>query len=468
MKNRTYLSLLFFLVAVACYAQVPTTINYQGFLAKPNGDPVDNNQSFTVKFSFLDIAGSPIVALGTREVVVQPVNGLFTAVIGSGSTVNNQPLPTTAWSQPIKIQLSVNNVDVGTPVSLTSVPYAFMASTVNAANISGSAASLPNTLLDTDLQDLADGTLSGAKVGTGIEAANITTGTISNAVLDDDLDDLVDGSLSGSKVGTGISATNITIGTLSGSLVGTGVSASNVTTGTLPNGVLDADLQDLADGSLAGSKVGSGIDAANITTGTISNAVLDDDLDDLVDGSLSGSKVGTGIDAANITTGTISNAVLDDDLDDLVDGSLSGSKIGTGISAANVTTGTLPNTVLDAEIQDLADGTLAAINVDGFTKLGSDAPVVKMKKLTGTTSGSASGTVGINHGLTSTKVLDVAVMVEYSAGNFVPSDFISNAGYNFNWYLTPTQVVVANIDNAEGTSTNVRGKNIVILITYEQ
>lgn len=40
--------------------------------------------------------------------------------------------------------------------------------------------------------------------------------------------------IGGSKVGTGISATNITTGTLTGSLVGTGINATNITTGTVP------------------------------------------------------------------------------------------------------------------------------------------------------------------------------------------------------------------------------------------
>ncbi|MBD3320873.1 MAG: hypothetical protein GF350_07250, partial [Chitinivibrionales bacterium] len=50
-------------------------------------------------------------------------------------------------------------------------------------------------------------------------AADITSGTIDNARLDTDLQDLADGSLSGSKVGYGISASNISSGTLSGSRV---------------------------------------------------------------------------------------------------------------------------------------------------------------------------------------------------------------------------------------------------------
>ena len=90
---------------------------------------------------------------------------------------------------------------------------------------------------DADLDDLADGTLTGSKVGTGINAANITTNSVAIA-----------------NGGTG--ATNATTARSNlGLAIGTNVQA------------YDADLDDLADGSLSGSKIGTGINAANITSG---------------------------------------------------------------------------------------------------------------------------------------------------------------------------------------------------------
>lgn len=60
--------------------------------------------------------------------------------------------------------------------------------------------------------------ISGAKIGTGISASNVTTGT-----------------LTGSLVGTGINAANVSTGTMSGARVGTGISPSNLTgSGTAP------------------------------------------------------------------------------------------------------------------------------------------------------------------------------------------------------------------------------------------
>lgn len=57
--------------------------------------------------------------------------------------------------------------------------------------------------------------------------------------------------VSGGKVGTGINATNITLGTLSGSLVGTGLNGANITTGTV-----------------AAARVGAGVNGVILSTGT--------------------------------------------------------------------------------------------------------------------------------------------------------------------------------------------------------
>jgi len=53
--------------------------------------------------------------------------------------------------------------------------------------ISGSG-TITTTMLDADLQDLADGSLTGSKVGTGINASNITSGTLADARLETTLD----------------------------------------------------------------------------------------------------------------------------------------------------------------------------------------------------------------------------------------------------------------------------------------
>ena len=152
---------------------------------------------------------------------------------------------------------------------------------------------------DSDLTDLADGSLTGSKIGSGINASNITTGSLSSSRLDSDLQDLADGSLSGSKIGSG-------------------VNASNITTGSLSSSRLDSDLQDLADGSLSGNKIGSGINASNISTGTLYTKRLEQKAQNVIDAGSNtsspfpvkafGSVVNGSLSGSRLNVSTVSNS----------------------------------------------------------------------------------------------------------------------------------------------------------------
>lgn len=108
----------------------------------------------------------------------------------------------------------------------------------------------------------------------------------------------------------------------------------------------------------------------------------------------------------------------------------------------------------------------AELEVNGFTKMGgSTAPAVKMIKLTGTTSNTQGGFVQVVHGLTSSKILSVSVLVEYSAGNSVPPSYSGSAGYEYDYYISPTSVVVW---NKAANSVNILSRPIRVLVTYEE
>ena len=107
----------------------------------------------------------------------------------------------------------------------------------------------------------------------------------------------------------------------------------------------------------------------------------------------------------------------------------------------------------------------AELEVNGYTKLGSNAPKVKMIKLTGTTSASQGGSVSIAHGLTSSKILSVTILAEYSAGRYVNPRHSFNAGYEFDFRVDPTNVVVY---NSAANSTNVLSVPVKIMILYEE
>ncbi len=156
---------------------------------------------------------------------------------------------------------------------------------------------------DADLDDLADGSLSPSKIGDGLDASIITVGSLAVAnggtgsttasdarttlglaigtnvqAYDTDLDDLADGTLSGSKIGTGIDATNITVSSLPVTNGGTGATTESGARTNLGLVIgtdiqaFDDDLTDLADGTLTGSKVGTGVDAENITINSLAIA----------------------------------------------------------------------------------------------------------------------------------------------------------------------------------------------------
>lgn len=93
---------------------------------------------------------------------------------------------------------------------------------------------------DTDLDDLADGSLSGSKVGSGIDAGNITVGTLSSNRLPSAV------AFTSMSVGT-INATSVT-----GDAAGlTGINGTNITAGTVAAARIDSAIARLASPTLA-------------------------------------------------------------------------------------------------------------------------------------------------------------------------------------------------------------------------
>jgi hypothetical protein len=102
---------------------------------------------------------------------------------------------------------------------------------------------------------IADGGVAIAELATEAEVA------AGYQPLDDDLTDLADGSLTGSKVGSGIDAGNITTGTLSSNRLPAAVSFTTVDVGTINATAVVGDASGL-----------TGINATNITAGELADA----------------------------------------------------------------------------------------------------------------------------------------------------------------------------------------------------
>ncbi len=166
-------------------------------------------------------------------------------------------------------------------------------------------------------------------------------------------------------------------------------------------------------------------------------------------------------------------------------GKVSGNAITSGTiggTTAIGTSGTLTSTAYlgatgGVHVGNTTAPTVGNLEVDGFSKLGTTSPSIKVLKLTGTTNASANSSTNIAHGLTAAKILSVSVMVEYATDNFVTQGFDNSFGYFYNVSVTPSQVVITNVDKAvvgydgvypSTSSANIRSRPIRIIIIYEQ
>lgn len=107
----------------------------------------------------------------------------------------------------------------------------------------------------------------------------------------------------------------------------------------------------------------------------------------------------------------------------------------------------------------------AELEVNGFTKMGTTAPAVKMMKLTGTTNAVQGSSVSLTHGLTGTKILAVNILVEYVSGSSVPPSYTASAGYEYDYYINGGNLVII---NKTSNSANILSKPIRALVTYEE
>ena len=145
-------------------------------------------------------------------------------------------------------------------------------------------------------------------------------------------------------------------------------------------------------------------------------------------------------------------------------------------SAALTTLGVsaFAKTLLDDADAVAARATLqaAGLAVDntftGFTKLGSDAPAIKCKKITGNTAGSEGFGATVAHGLTLSKILGFQVTVQATSPTTVTTKYAPNynlfAGYEFHAEMGSADV---RISNSATNSENVLNKPFTALIWYE-
>jgi hypothetical protein len=106
----------------------------------------------------------------------------------------------------------------------------------------------------------------------------------------------------------------------------------------------------------------------------------------------------------------------------------------------------------------------AALDVNGFAKLGSASPIVQMAKFTGTTSSSGGGSTTITWTIPDDKVLNVNVFV-HSSGSGVLGPAL---GINGQQYSYTIQNSVFTLSTTLLNSGSILSQPFTVLLTYEQ
>jgi hypothetical protein len=109
----------------------------------------------------------------------------------------------------------------------------------------------------------------------------------------------------------------------------------------------------------------------------------------------------------------------------------------------------------------------------GYTQLGSNSPMVAVVKMTGILSSTSGYTIiiPVPGNVHPTKILSVDVNVQYYNYGYVPANYTTNSGYQFEYYyyydtsaLTTNIVVWPRLNN----DYYIVGQPVIIYVTYEQ
>jgi hypothetical protein len=104
-------------------------------------------------------------------------------------------------------------------------------------------------------------------------------------------------------------------------------------------------------------------------------------------------------------------------------------------------------------------------DIQGFTQLGTGAPAIKMKLVNLTSAASEGGSVTQSMGVSTTTILGVQVLLNWTATNWLGPGYTRVSGYEYQYILSGSNITVYNIS---GNSANILSKPIRVLVTYTE
>lgn len=211
------------------FSQVPGTLSYQGILMQSDGITPLTDGAHSLVFSFYTVS-SGSSALFTRTISVTTSRGLYTCVIGGGTTPN-APFNSTEMNQIGSQQVYIGiKVDAGTELlpraQLTTTAYTYQAQ--SAYSISDNAV--------TSLK-IVDGTITNADINAGAAIVDTKLATISAA-----------GKVSGGAITSGIIGGSTIINT-TGAITGGAITSTNFYSSGSIHGALGTSIPQLYSGN---------------------------------------------------------------------------------------------------------------------------------------------------------------------------------------------------------------------------
>lgn len=178
------LTLLVLVAPLASGAISLTNTNVHMLQRDTNGRTVDRNMLGSANlWEAIGFNGSGVLTSITINEMLTNGSPAITSAMLTDGTIANADINASAAIDHSKLAAMVQNTIIGRYTASTGIPQAI---TIGSDfSLSGGILALANAYqgLDADLTDLADGSLTGSKVGTGISATNITTGTYAAPVL---------------------------------------------------------------------------------------------------------------------------------------------------------------------------------------------------------------------------------------------------------------------------------------------